>query len=210
MTIATSLLSFSVAAAVLAMTPGVDTVLVLRTALSGNSKAAWLAALGILCGCLVWGLAVALGLGSLLVRAPLAFHGLQWLGAAYLVYLGLQQWRVARAPLALADGASALASASGHEAFRQGLVTNTLNPKVGLFYLTFLPQFLPTEIQGSWFLLVLAAIHILLSLLWFLLLVLASRPLARWLSRGSVQVWLHRATALVFVGFGIRLAWSEL
>jgi threonine/homoserine/homoserine lactone efflux protein len=210
MTLTASLLSFSLAAALMAMTPGVDTVLVLRTALGGNTRKAWLAALGILGGCLLWGLAVALGLGSLLVQAPTAFHLLQWLGAAYLVYLGLQQWRLADQSMGLDQVMGASHLAAQNAPFTQGLVTNVLNPKVGLFYLTFLPQFVPTEIQGSWFLLVLAGIHILLSLVWFLLLVLASRPLARWLARGPVQVWLHRATALVFVGFGIRLAWSEL
>ncbi|HEV7383869.1 MAG TPA: LysE family translocator, partial [Phenylobacterium sp.] len=147
MTVVQALSAYVVAAGVLTLTPGLDTALVLRTAAVEGPKRAGLAALGIIGGCLVWGAAVALGLGALLAASSLAFTVLKWAGAAYLVWLGLNLILKPRDKFELSNGAP---SAGGDFIWmRRGLLTNLLNPKVGVFYISFLPQFLPTGVAPA-------------------------------------------------------------
>src|SRR5687767_1909404 len=129
-----SLIAFTVAAALLTVTPGLDTALVLRTAAAEGPRRATLATLGIATGCLIWGALVALGLGALLAASQLAFTVLKWVGAAYLVWLGIG---MILKPRQTFDAGQAQPSAGS---FRRGLLTNLLNPKVGVFYVSFLPQ----------------------------------------------------------------------
>ena len=96
-------------------------------------------------------------------------------------------------------------SASGPRWFVRGLFTNLLNPKVGIFYVTFLPQFIPDGVSVTPFSMLLAAIHATEGILWFCLLTLATRPLSRWLRRPRVAQTLHRTMGAAFVGFGLGL-----
>ncbi|HSZ52262.1 MAG TPA: LysE family transporter, partial [Caulobacteraceae bacterium] len=128
MTIAQSLIAFVLAAGLVTVTPGLDTALVLRAAASeGRKPGAW-AAVGVGAGCLIWGGAVALGLTALLAASTAAYALLRWAGAAYLLYLGVQLLLKPRSALQI----EAAPSAAGHP-FRRGLLTNLLNPKVGVF-----------------------------------------------------------------------------
>ncbi|HZZ31207.1 MAG TPA: LysE family translocator [Phenylobacterium sp.] len=204
MTVFQALLAFSVAAGLLTLTPGLDTALVLRTAAVEGPKRAGLAAIGIGGGCLVWGAAAALGLAALLQASALAFNVLKWAGAAYLVWLGIgmllrprDRFEVGAAD---ATGAGALAW------LRKGFLTNLLNPKVGVFYVSFLPQFLPKGVAPAPFVFLLASLHVLMGLIWFAALIAATQPIARMLKTPAVVRWLDRATGLVFLGFGARLA----
>jgi RhtB (resistance to homoserine/threonine) family protein len=202
------LLAFTVAAALLTITPGADTAMVLRTSTADGPRAGVATALGICLGLLVWGVGAAFGLTALLAASALAFTALKWLGAAYLVYLGLRL--LLRPRSSMAPGAAATAGrADGLSAFRRGLLTNLLNPKVGVFYISFLPQFIPYGVNVAAFSLLLAAVHVALSLVWLCLLVALTVPLARVLSRPAVVRGLDRLTGCVFVGFGLRLALSE-
>jgi threonine/homoserine/homoserine lactone efflux protein len=204
-TVLQALLAFSVAAALLTITPGLDTALVLRTAAVEGPKRAALAAVGIVAGCLAWGAAVALGLGVLLAASNVAFSILKWAGAAYLVWLGIglilkprERFELS-APAGPADG--------GDFAWmRRGLLTNLLNPKVGVFYVSFLPQFLPTGVAAGPFIFLLAALHGLMGLVWFAAMIATTRPIAGVLQRAAVVRWLDRLTGGVFLGFGVRLA----
>jgi threonine/homoserine/homoserine lactone efflux protein len=207
MTITQSLLTFLLAAGVLTITPGVDTVMVLRTATLEGPRRAAFAALGIGVGCLVWGAAVALGLGALLAASELAFTGLKWAGAAYLVWLGVGLIRKPRAALALPATRDETSAHEGARAWlRRGLFTNLLNPKVGVFYVTLLPQFVPGGVHVAGYTFLLAALHVVLSLFWAVALIAASVPLGRTLSRPSVVKGLDRLTGCVFILFGARLA----
>ncbi len=142
MTVTQSLLSFLLAAGLLTLTPGLDTALVLRTATVEGGRQATRAALGINVGLLLWGSAVAFGLGALLGASEAAFTALKWAGAAYLFWLGLQLAVGPRARLAPAlETPSAPGGRWGW--FWKGLLGNLLNPKVGVFYVSFLPQFVP-------------------------------------------------------------------
>ena len=200
--IAPSLIAFIVASGIVTIAPGLDSMLVLRTAASDGPRAAVITGLGIGLGCLAWALVVALGLGALLEASRLAYELLRWAGAAYLVWLGVKLLRRPRhkLPTELSP------PRAGHAAFARGALTNLLNPKVGVFYVSFLPQFVPADVAVGPYVLMLAAIHVLEGLAWFACLILATQSLSRWLQRSAVVTWLDRITGGVFVAFGVGLA----
>jgi threonine/homoserine/homoserine lactone efflux protein len=195
------------AAGLLTIAPGLDTALVLRTAAAEGPRDATLAALGVVLGCLTWGAAVALGLGALLAASQLAFSVLKWAGALYLFWLGLNLLVKPRSyfELELADRAGTPPPGSRGWLGR-GFLTNLLNPKVGVFYVSFLPQFLPAHVPAGPFIFLLAVLHASMGIAWFALLIGATRPLARALKRPSVIRRLDRLTGIVFLGFGVKLA----
>lgn len=205
MTVAQALVAFCIAAGLLTMVPGLDTALVLRTAAAEGPRSAARAALGIVLGCVSWGAAVALGLGALLTASELAFTILKWAGALYLVWLGLNLLLKPRARFDV-ELADATAASRGRSWLGRGYLTNLLNPKVGVFYVSFLPQFLPAHVPAGPFIFLLAVLHALMGVAWFALLIVATRPLARALKRPSVVRRLDRLTGLVFVSFGVKLA----
>jgi len=202
-----SLIAFTLAAALLTVTPGLDTALVLRTAAAEGGRRALLAGLGICLGCLVWGLVVALGLGVLLQASELAYTLLKWVGAAYLFWLGVQLIATKRDDFGA--GGRQAGAATSLAWFRRGLLTNVLNPKVGAFYVSFLPQFVPAGANVPLTTLGLASIHALLGLLWFLLLIAATQPIAAALRKPRVIRTLDRLTGGIFLLFGARLALSR-
>jgi threonine/homoserine/homoserine lactone efflux protein len=200
--IATSLIAFIVAAGLVTMAPGLDSALVLRTAASEGPRQATLTGLGIALGCLVWAAVVAAGLGVLLEASRLAYTALRWIGACYLIWMGYKLLRHPRRAF-LTD---APATRPGHASFTRGALTNLLNPKVGVFYVSFLPQFVPTGMPVAPYVMLLGVIHMALGLIWFACLITATRPLARWLQRSAVVTALDRLTGGLFVAFGIGLA----
>jgi threonine/homoserine/homoserine lactone efflux protein len=197
----TALIAFVAAAALLTITPGLDTAMVLRTAAVEGHRTAALAALGIVLGCLAWGAAVALGLGVLLAASSLAYTVLKWAGAAYLAWLGI---KLILQPRSRFD----LGAASGPRGnwLARGFLNNLLNPKIGVFYVSFLPQFVPAHAAAAPFIFLLAAIHAALGVIWFAALIAATSPIRRWLSRRAVVRWIDRVTGAVFIAFGLRLA----
>lgn len=206
MTLTQSLFTFTIAAALLAATPGVDTALVLRALVTSGARRAVQAALGVAAGCLVWGAVVALGLGALLTASTVAFNIVKLVGAAYLLWQGIRL--LLRKPALQTAHQPAQAQAKG-SAFWQGFLTNVLNPKVGVFYVTLLPQFMVADVPAGPYIFALAGIHVGLSVLWFLVLIAASRHLQRWLSQPHVQKAMDRVTGGVFVLFGLKLVVAE-
>ena len=204
MTVAEALAAYVVAAGLLTLTPGLDTALILRTAAVEGPRRAAFAAMGINIGCLIWGALVALGLGALLAASTLAFTVLKWVGAAYLVWLGLS---LILKPRERFDVSAGVTSNGGELAWmRRGLLTNVLNPKVGVFYVSFLPQFLPDGVQAGPFIFLLAVIHVVLGSMWSTVLIMGTRPIAGVLQRAALVRWLDRLTGGVFLAFGVRLA----
>lgn len=199
----TLLLAFIAAATVLTLTPGVDTAIVLNTAIINGKRPALAAGLGVGLGCLLWAAAASLGLGAVLQASGTAYTALKYLGALYLLWLGvgLIAW-----PRSAITG-HALRELKHHsrEAFVTGFTANLLNPKVGLFYLTFLPQFVPSGADVVIYSVALAGIHILLSMLWFVALIAATMPLGRVLQRPATVKTLDRVTGGIFVLFTARL-----
>jgi threonine/homoserine/homoserine lactone efflux protein len=200
--VATSLLAYTVTAALLTISPGLDTALILRTAANGGPRRALQSGLGVVSGCFGWAVIVAAGLGALLETSQLAYGVLRWVGAAYLLYVGFKMLR--RPRTAFID--AKVPRSGGRGAFVRGALTNLLNPKVGIFYVSFLPQFIPNGVSVVPFTLLLGAIHALLGLFWFSALIAATRPLTQWLRQPRVVRWLDRATGGVFLLFGARLA----
>ncbi len=205
MSITDNLLAFTFAATLLTLTPGLDTALVLRTATVEGKRQALQATLGINAGCLLWGAAVAFGLGALVAVSEVAFNLLKYCGAAYLAWLGVNMLLRPRRAFASAE-------ADGKPAgnwFIKGMLGNVLNPKVGIFYVSFLPQFIP---QGQPLILWtfgLVSIHVLIGALWSLALISATRPLSGFLRRERVIQWMDRTTGMIFVLFAVRLAFSK-
>jgi threonine/homoserine/homoserine lactone efflux protein len=197
-----ALAAFVAAATLVTITPGLDTALVLRTATTEGPRRAGLAALGVALGCLSWAVVVAVGLGAVLAASQLAYTVLKWAGAAYLVWLGVKMLRHPRDSFAAAQ----TGPGGGGSAFGRGLYTNLLNPKVGVFYVSFLPQFVPHGAAVGPFVLLLGAIHAALGLIWFACLIAATRPLAGLLARSGVVKTLDRITGGVFLAFGAGLA----
>ncbi len=208
MTLVTDLAAFTLAASLLTVTPGLDTALVLRSLSAGGPPAAFRAAVGVALGCLAWGLIVAAGLGALLAASRLGYDALRLCGAAYLLYLGLRLFLAPRREgLALTPQATA-----GQRAMTpvlRGFLTNILNPKVGVFYVSFLPQFVPPHLPVAPMIVALAAIHGTLGFGWFALLITAAAPLTAALRRPRTVALMDRLTGLVFLGFGLRLALGE-
>jgi threonine/homoserine/homoserine lactone efflux protein len=201
--------AFLLVATLLAVTPGADTLLVARNALGRGRTAGVATIAGIAAGCFVHAGLSAVGVSLILVRSAEAFHALKWGGAAYLIVLGIQSirgwWRaddVAPAP-ATADretGSRRLRS------FLEGLLTNLLNPKVGLFYLAFLPQFIRPGDAVFARSLLLGGLHVGIGVVWLSLLSLSLvriRPLVEsrlWRAR------LEGASGAVLIALGVRLA----
>jgi threonine/homoserine/homoserine lactone efflux protein len=207
MDVLTSLGAFTVAASILTVTPGLDTALVLRTSTVEGPRAAWQAGFGIVLGCLTWGALAAVGIGALLRASHFAYDALRFAGAGYLVFLGakLLARALARKPAAPPAPLRAPRVLPGGW-FTRGLLTNLLNPKVGVFYASFLPQFIPHGAPVTAFSMLLASIHAALGLLWFGLLIAATRRVGAWLARPRVQASLDGATGAVFVLAGARIA----
>ena len=202
-----NLIAFTIAASVLTITPGLDTALVVRTSAAESARNAMLAGLGICLGCLGWGAIVAAGLGALLAASELAYNVLRWIGAFYLFYLGFRLLRSPRRDFL--ESADHAADGESGNWFWRGFLTNMLNPKVGVFYVSFLPQFIPASANVFVSSLLLAAIHALLGFAWFVALILATRPIAGVLRRPKVTQWLDRVTGGIFVLFGVRLLFSS-
>ena len=197
-----TLIAFFITAGVVTISPGLDTALVLRTAASEGWRQAALAGLGIALGCLGWATLVAAGLGALLIASRLAYDVLRFAGAAYLIWMACKLLsrprRTLRTDLPIAR--------TGQTAFARGALTNLLNPKVGVFYVSFLPQFVPSGAPVGPYVMMLGVIHALQGVIWFACLITATRSLSRWLQRPGVATWLDRATGGLFLAFGIGLA----
>jgi threonine/homoserine/homoserine lactone efflux protein len=200
------LLLFATAVFVLNATPGVDLLLTVSRTLAQGPRAGVAAALGINAGCVVHALAAAFGLAALLSLHPQAFVFIQWGGAAYLAWLGLemlrQAWGGARAA---SPGVTGNAQPLWIE-FRTGLLTNVLNPKVALFFLAFLPQFVPAAsgdktlsflALGGWF--------VLQSSLFLLALVALVARLRRWQTSLLARRAINGTGGLLFIALALRL-----
>jgi threonine/homoserine/homoserine lactone efflux protein len=199
------LLAFIGVAALLTIAPGPDMALVLRNALRGGRRAVVPTAAGICTGCIVWGAASSLGVAALLAASAQLYQALKLAGAAYLIFLGVLALRAAVRGDATAPGpGDATLSRTGF--YRQGLLTNLLNPKVGVFYATFLPQFIAPGQPVFLTSVALACIHAGMGLAWLTVYGYGASRLADVMSRGRIRRSIEAATGTVLVAFGLKLA----
>lgn len=202
------MMTFAIAALVLIMIPGPDQVLITRNALAGGRWGGLLTLVGGALGITVHASAAALGLSALMLASTTAFTVLKVVGVAYLLWLGLQTLRAARRSRQEPAAEDAVAVPRRRWAYlRQGFLSNALNPKVALFFITFLPQFLPAD-SGSprAEALLLSAIFAALYVAWFSAYVVAVDRLGRWLRRPTVKARIELFTGLALVTFAARLA----
>ncbi|MET9001701.1 LysE family translocator [Amycolatopsis sp. Hca4] len=189
-----------------AMSPGPDFVVVTRSALAGGRRAGIAAGTGIALGVFAWVVAIALGVAAVLTASAVAFTVVKLAGAAYLVFLGVKAWLAVRRgeyrDLAPATGPRQLTAGA---AFRQGLVTNLLNPKVAVYFLALLPQFLPAD-GATLQTLELAAIATAGTVLWFVTLAVVVGALKRFFSAGRVRRGLDAILGTVLVALGLKVA----
>jgi threonine/homoserine/homoserine lactone efflux protein len=199
--------TFAITALVLIMLPGPDQALITRNALVGGRRGGALTVLGGMLGLIVHAGAAALGLSALLLASATAFTVLKIAGAVYLLWLAAQMlWSATRSRRTPAAGPARAVPARQGAYLRQGLLSNALNPKVALFFVTFLPQFLSAG-SGSPRLaaLALSGIFALLYLAWFGLYVTIVDRLGQWLQRPRVQARIEQVTGLVLATVAIRL-----
>lgn len=199
------LAGYLLASLVLVVTPGPDMAFVLGQTLAGGARRGWAATAGVYAGvCVHIGLAAA-GVAALLAAHPALFTALRIAGAAYLAWLGLQALRAAFRGGGEGGHAAAGATSLG-AAFRQGFATNLLNPKVGLFFLAFVPLFVDPARSPAWLqMLVLGPMLPAIALPFYALLIPGAARVAGRLRASSAARWLDGAAGALFLGLGIRL-----
>jgi threonine/homoserine/homoserine lactone efflux protein len=194
------LLPFVGTAILIALTPGADTAMVVRSALVAGAPAARRTALGTTTGLLVWGAASALGVAALLNTSAEVFAVVKLAGAAYLVWLGLSAIRHA------GSHAVPAGRAAGGSPFRQGLLCNLLNPKAGIFFTALLPQFVSPQDPALLMSMLMTAIAAVTSLAWLSVYAAVVPRAGDVLRRPPVRRALDRLTGVVLIGRGVRLA----
>jgi threonine/homoserine/homoserine lactone efflux protein len=218
-----ALLAFSGAAALIVLLPGPDTLVVVRSLLRHGRGNAIRTVAGVLSGLSVWVVAAALGLSAVLRASHDGYLALRFAGAAYLIWIGVQSLRsrsIGPSDVVVVDEGDPLAMpvapvgkhgrggllGGGYPA---GLASDLLNPKVGVFFVAFLPGFVPHGYDVGAVTILLGAIFIIETALYFVLLLTASRSVTRWLQTPSIRRRVDRTTGLVLLGFGARLVLDQ-
>ena len=200
--------TFAIAALVLIMMPGPDQALMTRNVLGAGRRAGLLTMAGGAMGVAVHATCAAVGLSALLLASSEAFTAVKVVGVAYLLWLGIQSiWAGRHTTREQVDEQAAVAAEHRLAYLRQGFLSNALNPKVALFFVTFLPQFLPADSSSPRTdALLLSAVFALLYVGWFGSYVLVVARMGAWLGKPSIRSRVERVTGVVLVGFAIRLA----
>ncbi|MDQ0227824.1 homoserine/threonine efflux transporter [Metabacillus niabensis] len=204
-----SLLTYISIAAMMVVIPGADTMLLVKNTLSYGRKAGRYTVLGMATGLSFWTLIAILGLSVVIAKSVILFSTIKYLGAAYLIYLGIKSF-FAKSMFTLEE-IQAQANAPSHssnrhhkESFMQALLSNVLNPKTVLVYITIMPQFIDLNRNVDQQLIMLAAILTLLAVAWFLTLVYVIDYAKRWLNNSKFQKVFQKSTGLILVGFGVK------
>jgi threonine/homoserine/homoserine lactone efflux protein len=200
----TNLPAFFVASALLIITPGADTMYILSRSITQGKKAGIYSVLGIVTGSLCHTTFAAFGLSLIVARSAVAFDMIKYAGAVYLAYLGFKMLLTK----SLAQFELKTRSVNTQKVYISGILTNLLNPKVILFYLVFLPQFVKTsEAHNPVPFLILGIMFIIPGTIWCIMLAVFASKLADKVKKsGKVSLWLNRVTGGVFIALGLRLA----
>ena len=200
-----ALASFAVAAVLIVLLPGPDSLVVVRGLVRNGRRGGTVTAAGVLCGLVVWVAAAALGLSALLRASETGYVTLKIIGAAYLIWIGVQSLRSIRRPAGEPTTTDPMPRL-GRSGFAAGFLTDILNPKVGVFFISFLPGFVPHGYPVGPTTLAFGALFVVLTALYFAGLVGVSSTVAGWMSTPRIRRRLEVLTGLVLVGFGVRLA----
>ncbi|MCL5425345.1 MAG: LysE family translocator [Gammaproteobacteria bacterium] len=202
---------FLVAITLLSISPGVDTLLVIRNTARGGIGDGITTSIAICCGLFVHATISALGISLILLQSAWAFHMLKLVGAGYLIWLGITSLLAARRGQALPVNGMLknTPAVSRWQPVKEGFLSNVLNPKTVVFYMAFLPQFIaptdPALLKSLW----LAGVHFVIANIWQISVVLMVGSAGRWLASARFAQTLNAATGAVLVVFGIRLALTQ-
>jgi threonine/homoserine/homoserine lactone efflux protein len=204
---------FVALAVVLSLTPGPDDVLVLSCSLRGGPRSGASAALGVATGSLLWGAAAATGLAALVAHSTALYDAMRWAGAGYLIALGavpLVAQLLGRGrglvPTTGRHAAPGRRSPDRRRAFGAGLLSDLLNPKIGVFYLMVVPEFVPAGGSVLRYSLLLCAIDVALATVWLVGLTWVAQAAVSWLRRPPVVIWSERAFSVALIGIGTAAA----
>jgi len=205
----TALTTYLIAITLLTITPGVDTMLVIRNTARGGWRDGAVSSFGICSGLFVHATISAVGISVILLQAAWAFSALKLLGAGYLVWLGISSWRkvINKQAFEIVNG-----EAKGANVFlirrslREGFLSNVLNPKTAIFYMAFLPHFINPAQSALAQSLFLAGLHFIVAMIWQCLLALMVKQLKVWLQRPRVSQIFDGATGTVMIALGLRVA----
>jgi threonine/homoserine/homoserine lactone efflux protein len=202
-----ALAAFTVAAVLIVLLPGPDTLVTIRSIVRGGRSSGTATAGGILVGLTIWICVAALGLAAVLRASEVAYAVLRIAGACYLVWLGVQSLRAIRrdVPVAAPDDDRPRRGLLG-TGFTAGLTTNLLNPKVGVFFVTFLPGFVPSGYAVGPTTLLFGAVFLILSIAYYVVLLTLATKVTGWMAAPRVRRRMDALTGTVLVGFGVRLA----
>jgi RhtB (resistance to homoserine/threonine) family protein len=202
-----ALTTYLIAITLLTLTPGVDTMLVIRNTARGGWRDGAASSLGICSGLFVHATISAVGISVILLQAAWAFSTLKLAGAAYLVWLGACSWRKVfkRDSFQVVNGMTS-GSFRLRRSLREGFLSNVLNPKTAVFYMAFLPQFINPTHSALAQSLLLAALHFIIAMIWQCLLALMVKQLKRWLQRPAISQCFDGITGTVMIALGLRVA----
>ena len=198
--------AFAFTALLFIMTPGMDTVFVLNKTISQGKTSGAYAALGVNAGIAVHTLFAALGLSILVAQSPYAFTAIKYVGAIYIIYLGIMQLRKRLDPIPVTGVIQNKTTRKNN--FTSGFMTNALNPKVALFFLAFFPQFIaPTQLQNPVPFLILGLTYAVMGIVWYLCLTYFAGIFSQKLqSNPNTNVWINKISGVIFVLMGIGIA----
>lgn len=198
--------TFALAAALIVLLPGPDTLVVLRNLIRSGRRTAARTVVGVLSGLTVWVATAAFGLAALLHASEDAYTALRIVGAGYLLWLGIQTLRTRRTPELLTIDAARPRRRWLGSGYSAGLATDLLNPKVGVFFVTFLPGFVPSGVPVGRASLAFGGIFVVETALYFALLLFLAGRITGWMRDAKIRRRLDWATGTVLIGFGVRLA----
>lgn len=202
----TASVTFALAGGLIVLLPGPDTLVVLRNLIRGGRRTAARTVVGVLSGLTVWVAAAAFGLAAVLHASEDAYTVLRVAGACYLLWLGIQTLRTRSNPEALILESGQARRGWLGSGYSAGLATDLLNPKVGVFFVTFLPGFVPSGASVGRASLTFGAIFVVETALYFAVLLFVAGRITTWMRDPTIRRWLDRATGTVLIGFGVRLA----
>ena len=198
-----SIAAFAVMSLIVTVTPGPDSLLVLRSSLLGGRRTGARVAGGATAGSLAWGICSAAGLPAILAASAQAYRAIQLAGACYLIVLGIRGWRAT-------GGHASSSRPERRPGFRTGLLSNLLNPKVGLFFLAIMPQLIPHHAAVTMYALAFAVTDMVIAGAWLAIVAWVSDKAGALLRRPRVRTALDRATGIVLVSLGLKVAAEQL
>ncbi|MEG0383742.1 MAG: LysE family transporter [Solibacillus sp.] len=207
-----NLLAYMLMALMMSMLPGTDTVLIMKNTLSHGAKAGRFTILGMATGLTFWTIIAIFGLSVIIAQSLFLFNTIKYMGAAYLLYLGVRAF-FAKSTLSLEavheDSQPSTDVRAHHhntESYFQGAISNILNPKTILVYITFMPQFINLNENTNQQLIVLGIILTLIAVGWFMVLVYLIDHLKKWLNKPKFQTIFQKSTGVMLIGFGVKTA----